>query len=259
MERIERKKRQILLVEDEGLIASDIQRRLERLGYAVPAIAETGEEAIQYAYSGAFDLILMDVRLKGQLDGIATAQALNDLTQFPIVYMTAYSDQATIDRAKQTNPLGYVTKPIVDANLRSVVEIALHKHEADESVRASELWLWNILWTMSDGVIALDSDFTITFMNPVAMQFTGFTTEAAHGRPLTDVVSLLDTTTLENISDSLFLFANAEHGNFILRSRSGMQSRVEVIFSENRLDGHLLGSTLFIRKLEGATAGPLVC
>src|ERR1051326_2937479 len=201
MRRTEDKKRQILVVEDDGLIAADIQSRLERLGYVVPAIAQTGEEAIRYAHSGAFDLILMDVRLKGQLDGIATAQALNDWTQFPIVYMTAFSDQATIDRAKQTNPLGYVTKPIGDANLRSVVEIALHKHEADESVRASELWLWNILWTMSDGVIALDSDFTVTFMNPVAMQLTGCTTEAAHGRPVTDVLALLDTTTLENVSD----------------------------------------------------------
>ena len=115
----------ILIVEDEGLIAADVQKKLVRLGYPIPAIAQSGVEALRCARSTPFDLALMDIRLKGDMDGIATAEALKTEFEIPVVYMTAHSDPETIGRAKLTEPLGYLLKPITDGDLRSVVPISL--------------------------------------------------------------------------------------------------------------------------------------
>ena len=98
----------ILIVEDEGLIAADVQNKLVRLGYPTPAIAQSGVEALGCARSTPFDLALMDIHLKGEMDGIAVAQALKTEFEIPVVYMTAHSDWETIGRAKLTEPLGYI-------------------------------------------------------------------------------------------------------------------------------------------------------
>jgi len=131
----------ILIVEDEGLIAVDLQRKLEALGYVVPAIASSGREALRCARSMPFDLALMDIRLKGGMDGIATAQALKSEFGKYVVYVTAHADQATLNRAKVTEPLGYISKPIRDADLRSVVEISLYKINMERRLRTSQACL----------------------------------------------------------------------------------------------------------------------
>ena len=112
-------------MEDEGLIAADIQQRLECLGYSVPAIAKSGEEALRCARSTPFDLVLMDVRIVGAMDGIATAAALKAEFGTPVVYVTGHSDQDTVTRAMLTEPFGYIVKPFGDANLRSAVQITV--------------------------------------------------------------------------------------------------------------------------------------
>jgi CheY-like chemotaxis protein len=124
---------QILVVEDESIIALDIQNRLKTLGYSVPTIASSGEEALQKATASHPDLVLMDIVLKGDMDGIDTAERLAMLN-IPIVYLTAYADAQTLQRAKATGPFGYILKPFTAHQLQSTIEIALHKHRLDRQM-----------------------------------------------------------------------------------------------------------------------------
>jgi CheY-like chemotaxis protein len=161
------------VVEDEGLIAADIQRRIERLGYPVPSIARSGEEALRRARSTPFDLVLMDIRLKGEMDGVATAEVLKSELQTPVVYITAHADQETIERASLTEPLGYILKPISDGDLRSVVQTSLYKAAMDRRLRNSEAWLATTLRSVGEGIVATNSDGEVVFLNPCAEQLTG--------------------------------------------------------------------------------------
>ncbi len=242
-------RKQILVVEDEGLIADDIQRRLERLGYAVPAIASSGEEALRFARSIPFDLVLMDIRLQGEMDGIATAAALKDELQAPVVYLTAHADADTVSRATATEPLGYILKPIGDLNLRSTVQIALYKHEMEQRVRASEAWLSTTLRSVGEGIVATNPAGEIVFVNAMAEQLSGWTSADALGRPLMDVLHLNEESTGHAAGNpSLELFPD-ERRCYLLISKTGVSTPVEVSCSENRSARERLGSILVVRDI----------
>ena len=119
----------VLVVEDEAITAMDIQMRLQKLGYKVPAVIDSGEEAISMAEKLRPDLILMDIVLKGKIDGTVAAQRISSTHHIPIVFLTAYSDDDTFNRAKLSDPYGYLTKPFEERDLRIAVELALFKHK----------------------------------------------------------------------------------------------------------------------------------
>ena len=119
---------QILVVEDEAVVAMDIQSKLEDLGYSVIALIRTGEEAVQTACEMRPDLILMDISLQGDMDGIAAAACIQACNPTPLVYMTSHGDKDTLHRARMTEPLGYVIKPFDERDLRAAIEVALNKH-----------------------------------------------------------------------------------------------------------------------------------
>ena len=119
----------ILVVEDEGLVALALKRSLEGLGYEVPATAADGEEVIEKTAEVSPDLVIMDIRLKGDVDGIDLGDWLRQTYRIPVVYLTAHSDEHTLERAKRTEPFGYIVKPFEERELRSTIEIALYKAE----------------------------------------------------------------------------------------------------------------------------------
>ena len=129
---------QILVVEDEIIVAKDIQNTLINVGYAVPAVASSGAEAIEKAADTRPDLILMDIRLKGDIDGVQAAQQIRALFDIPVIYLTAYADYETLQRAKITEPYGYIVKPFAEKELHAGIEMALNKHKGERKLRESE-------------------------------------------------------------------------------------------------------------------------
>lgn len=182
----------VLIVEDERLVAMDLQQSLNELGYEAAAIASSAEEALLRASERRPDVILMDIKIRGSQDGIETAKLLQAKYDVPIVYLTAYADESTIERAKQTRPYGYILKPVKAAELRSSVEIALHKHEMDRRLAERERWFSTTLESIADAVITVDPHGNVSFMNPVAEELTGVSRNDAIGRPARDVVRILD-------------------------------------------------------------------
>ncbi len=125
----------IMVVEDENIVARDIQNRLQHFGYVVAAAASSGEEAVEKAAEAQPDLVLMDIMLKGDMDGTEAADQLRTRFNIPVVYLTAYADEHTLRRAKITGPFGYILKPFEESELRTTIEMALFKHQAEEALR----------------------------------------------------------------------------------------------------------------------------
>jgi CheY-like chemotaxis protein len=121
----------ILVVEDEGIVAQEIKSRLEKAGYSVCAVAHDGQTAVARAGEMRPALVLMDIRLKGDMDGIEAAGLIRDRFNIPVVYLTAYTDPATLERAKVMEPFGYVVKPFETRSLIASIEIALHRHRSE--------------------------------------------------------------------------------------------------------------------------------
>ncbi len=185
------KKTTILIVEDEVIVASDLSRKLERLGYEVCGTAMDGEEAVALAGSLRPHLVLMDIRLEGSTDGIEAARAICRNLDVPIVYLTAHPDTATLERAKLTEPFGYILKPFEERELATQIELALYKHQADRRIREQAEWLRVTLTSIGDAVITCDTGSRITFLNPIAATLTGWSAEEAIGQPIPRVFCLV--------------------------------------------------------------------
>ncbi len=180
----------ILIVEDERIVAKDIDERLKELGYKVAGTVSTGEKAVEKAEVLHPDLVLMDIRLKGDMDGIETAETIKNRFDIPVIYLTAYADEATLERAKVTEPFGYILKPFNERDLHSTIEMALYKHKIERRLREDEEWLSTTLRSIGDGVITADILGNVTFMNPVAETVTGLRQEDAIGKGLTELLAI---------------------------------------------------------------------
>ncbi|KKL80445.1 hypothetical protein LCGC14_2004690 [marine sediment metagenome] len=185
-------KTRVLIVEDENIVAADIRDRLEHLGYDVVAHVTTGEGAVEKAGELHPDLVLMDIKLKGDMDGVEAAALISQERSIPVVYMTAYADETTLNRAKITDPFGYILKPFDERELHSTIEMATYRHKMERRVKDNERWLGTILRSIGDAVIATDTEGLVTYLNPLAERFLGILKEEAVGRDLRDIFSVSD-------------------------------------------------------------------
>ena len=186
MATVEAKK--ILVVEDETIVAWDIQNILESFGYIVSAVVDSGQDAIQKAAETNPDLVLMDIRLQGEMDGVEAAEQIRLRFNIPIVYVTAHADSKTLQRAKITEPFGYIVKPFQEKELNATIEMALYKFKIEKSLQDEKQWFSTILKSIGDAVVVTNDQGFVTFMNPRAEALTGWTQEDAYGKNADEVL-----------------------------------------------------------------------
>ncbi|HUL61475.1 MAG TPA: PAS domain S-box protein, partial [Methanocella sp.] len=230
----------ILIVEDEGIVAEDLGERLKSLRYTVVGIADTGDKAIAMAGDLRPDLVLMDIRLKGKIDGIEAGRAIADSFAIPFIFLTAHSDEPTLQNAKLARPAGYLLKPVDNnAQIRSAIEVGLYRAAREKKLKQNEQWLNTVLRSMENGVVATDRSGQIVFMNPAACLLAGTSAQQAAGKPIDQVLEIKDINTGKTIP-GLFARVLADEayrtnkGSAILRSRDGYEVPVDFVASPNK-------------------------
>ncbi len=245
----------ILIVEDEGILALDVQQRLTSLGYPLPDIASTGAEAIRKAADGRPDLILMDIMLPGEIDGVTAADRIHARFDIPVIYITAYADEDTLHRAKITEPYGYIIKPFKERELHIAIDMALYKSKMERKLRESEKRWATTLKSIGDAVIATDRDGLVTFMNAVAEGVMGWKLEEVLGRNLTDVFNIINRDTRQPAENPVAkaLFEGAVVGlanHTLLITRSGREIPIDDSAAPIKDDrGNISGVILVFRDI----------
>lgn len=216
--------KRVLIVEDEQIVALDLKQRLENMGYEVVGNVAMGEKSFEVAANNKPDLLLMDIKLAGTIDGIQTAELMRKFYNLPVVYLTAFADTATLERAKTTQPFGYIIKPFTDQELQSNIEMALFHHGEVSQSREGDTWLEVLINSIRDAVISVDDEAKIKFMNSNAEQITGYFEEDVVGRPIYEVFSTLlrdNRKPVNNLFSDLRI--NGREQSLILISKSGRE------------------------------------
>lgn len=216
----------ILVVEDSYIVAHHLRKTLESEGYRVMATETSGEGALQFLEKNRPDLVLMDIMLNGKLDGIETSLAIKSKYNLPVIYITALSDKETIQRAKITEPFGFITKPFEDRELFTVIEMGLYKHTIDSRLKQSEEKYFSTVRSISDAVLLIDENFKILYLNPSAENITGWKDQEARGKMIFDIMLLNDSITDECPVNPLQCLiqparANSLPENLVLQSSRG--------------------------------------
>jgi DNA-binding LytR/AlgR family response regulator len=140
----------IFIVEDESIVAKDIQNSLTKLGYNVVGFANNGQDAIEKIEEMMPDLVLMDIMIKGNLTGIDVSEKIKEKMNIPVIFLTAYADEGTLSRAKITEPYGYILKPFKEIDLHSTIEMAVYKHQKDSALQKERDFLYSLVEDKSD-------------------------------------------------------------------------------------------------------------
>jgi two-component system, cell cycle sensor histidine kinase and response regulator CckA len=237
---------QILIVEDDSIIAMELEDRLQSLGYGVCAATPSGKDAVEKAGDMWPDLILMDIWLDGLMDGVEAAAEIRARFDIPVVYLTAYADKDTLQRAKVTEPYGYIIKPFEERELQTAIEIALYKHRMERKLKESELWLTATLRSISDAIIATGPTGMVVFMNPTAETLTGWKSADALDRGVAQVFRTIDEVRRTVLEDPVARSLR-ESFTVVLADR--------LLVTQNGKEIPIDGSTALIRNEKGAVAG----
>ncbi|MFO7447118.1 MAG: PAS domain S-box protein [Ignavibacteriaceae bacterium] len=242
-------KASVLIVEDNFIVMMELKDRLLEMGYDVVDTAASGLEAINKAALHNPDLTMMDIRLKGEMDGIEAAARIRKKFDIPVIYLTAHTDSETLQRAKQTEPYGYIIKPFEERELNSAIEMALYKHKMEKRLKESEHWLSATLKSIGDALIATDSNGTVKLVNPIAEEITGWKQRDAFGLDIQNVFSIKDEETLEVISNPVLISLQNNciigGANKILTAKDGVETFIDfsaapIKNEKNQTDGVVL-------------------
>ncbi|MEH1834809.1 MAG: diguanylate cyclase [Nostoc sp.] len=184
--------RKILVVEDEKILASNIRKSLQKLGYSVSEIAKSGEEAIKKVAETQPNLVLIDICLAGEIDGMHVADIIQNNLHVPVVYLTERSEYKTLHKNQLSEPFSYIVKPFIESDLHFVIEMALYKHQSKKILHEEKQRLAAIINSMGCAVIVTYVNGCIQMMNPIAELITGWKQSEAFGKDLVEVVNLVD-------------------------------------------------------------------
>jgi PAS domain S-box-containing protein len=245
----------IMVVEDESITAMGLEKRLTKQGYNVVAVVASGEEAVRSAEETSPDLVLMDIMLEGEMDGVEAAGRIASRLDIPIIYLTAYADENTLLRAKITEPFAYLLKPFQERELLITIEMALYKHAMEQKLKKSEQWLAATLKCIGDALIATDASGSVAFMNPVAEELTGWKREDAMDRHVAEVCNIVDAETraaaMSGVMETIGRDGSAGiRSNAILIDKNGRELFIDETVSPIRNDdGVLTGVVLVFRDI----------
>lgn len=185
-------KRKITIVEDDNLSFLILKNMLLKLGYEIADFVTEGEKAILSCSENRPDLVLMDIGLSGAMDGIEAAQIIKEKFDIPVVYVTSSLDDETLQRAKITDPSGYIIKPIIERDLRTTIEMALYKHKLEKKIKNNADWLKITLESIADAVMTIDNYGIVTFINPVAKSLIASPGQSVLGKSFLEIFTIVD-------------------------------------------------------------------
>ncbi len=252
----------ILIVEDERITGEDLRDILTELGYVVVDVVSSGADAMLIARDNAPDLALMDIRIKGDMDGTEVARQLRSRFNIPVIYLTAHADNETLERAKLAQPLGYITKPFQEAELHANIEMALFKHAEDLKALEREEWLNSTLRALGQGVISVDKTGAVMLLNAAAEAWTGWSAADARGKTVHDVLLLVDSASGQRVMAALeSVLQEGAMGDLgsggLLVAKSGERRAVEGSIAPMRgHEGDISGAVIVFGGAGTASAAP---
>jgi PAS domain S-box-containing protein len=242
----------ILVVESDKHKGLELQNYLMSMGYEVVGIAASGSEALECAARLHPDLVLMDMQMKGETNGVEAGEIILSRFEIPLIYLIAHTGEATLQRSKATRPFGYIFEPLDDKHALATIEVALLRNRLEKQLRESQQWLSTVLNSIGDGVLAVDEQARITFINPIAEALTGWQASEAVTKPLYQVFSIIDENS-RGIVDIASAQDKAASTNdpqtnivAILSSRTGNHIPVEITMSPIQKAGDAMGGMVLV-------------
>jgi len=244
------KSARVMVVEDEALVGMQIKEGLETRGYAVPVVALSGEEALEKLADTEPDLVVMDIRLRGGMNGVEAARRIRQTFDIPIIYLTAYSDDETLKQAQATEPYGFVLKPYDERALHAAVQMALFKAERKRETEERERWIASVPDNIHDALIVSDAKGTIKFLNPAAEALLHIDRKDVIDRRLPEILSLKNPLTRQRIpfpvSGPLVEGRSSKQGDSLLIAAGGREKQVECSISPLRDAANTLFGLIFV-------------
>lgn len=242
----------ILIVEDEAIVAKDLQLRLQAKGFQVPAPINNGRAAIDYVAHQPVDLILMDIHLSGDMDGIQAATEINAHSLTPIIYLTAFSELDTVKEATVAEPFGYIVKPYDEQALFIQIEVALYKFQKDLEVRNREKWFKSILAQLREAVITADTSGIINYVNSSGLILLDTQHDAIVGTPIISSIELFDeegrSYTHHPVTPTLEKGVSTISETIMLKTQTGHLKNVECTISPLRDQAQAVVGVLMVIK-----------